>query len=109
MTELQLTESQCFQKEEKIYKIIEVQKRVLTIIKFIDIDLIEKDLEKEDFLKEFSDSTLLEESYFDQLATDHNENEIRMNLENTKLIEEIKSRFKKFLPHRMVWKKLLTN
>ena len=102
MTELQLTESQCFQKGEKIYKIIKIQDHILTNIKFIDIDLKEIDMIQQDFIVEFGDSLPIESNYFDQKAIDHNENKITMNLGNINLIQDIKARFQQFLPHRVV-------
>jgi hypothetical protein len=97
-----LEKNQCFQRAEKIYKISEIDENLLTIIKFIDIDLIEKDLEKEDFLKEFSDAILLEESYFNQLAITHNENKIRENVENYEFIQQIRKKFQQFFSDSIV-------
>jgi len=102
MTELNLTEGQCFQKEEKIYKIIEIQDHILTNIRFIDIDLKEHSMIQQDFIIEFSDTLLIESDYFDQKTTEHNENKIKENSENYEFILEIRKKFQQFLPHCVV-------
>jgi hypothetical protein len=102
MTELNLTESQCFQKEEKIYKIIEIQDHILTNIRFVDIDLKEYSMIQQDFIIEFADVTLIESNYFDQKATENNENKIKENAENYEVILEIRKKFQQFLPHCVV-------
>lgn len=109
MNETVLEKNSCFEKEQKIYKIIEIQDHILTNIKFIDIDLKETDMIQQDFLVEFSDAAYITLDYFDQKAIEHNENKIRENLGNIKLIEEIKEKFQQFLPHRVVWKSTTWN
>lgn len=102
VNETLLEVNSCFEKEKKIYKIVEIQGHLLTNIKFIDIDLKEIDMIQQDFIVEFGDAVYIESDYFDQVATEYNENKIKVNLGNINLIQDIKARFQKFLPHRVV-------
>ncbi len=92
----------CFEKNEKLYKIVEIGDTITENISFIDIELEENSMIQQDFIIEFSDAIFIESNYFDQKAIEYNENKIKMNLENKSLIQDIKEKFQQFLPHRVV-------
>lgn len=98
MTELNLTEGQCFQKEEKIYKIIEIESDLLKKINFIDIELKEHSIIQQDFIVKFGDSLPIESNYFDQKVIKYNENKITKNINNQEIVEEIKIQIQKYFP-----------